>query len=224
VAGRTALGALAVAALAACAGARGKANDSVATSASDSVGTGQPAAPAPAPAASTPAGSPTDSSKPGSASAAARAETIATAATPRAAPSETVLTGKVVAGGLAGAPETSLQIEGGKPTTLIGPLEPELRRLGGATVWVTGSPGSAAPNATFTVSRYEIVSIDGAKPLVGVVAVRDGATWLAAERDTVKLVEAAAELSAKVGAKAWVVGRRSGKDLVAQTYGIIREP
>jgi hypothetical protein len=135
-----------------------------------------------------------------------------------------VLTGKVVAGGLAGAPETSLQIEGGKPTMLIGPLEAELRRLGGAMVWVTGSPTSGPPNATFTVSRYEIVSIDGAKPLVGVVAVRDGATWLATERDTVKLVGAAAELTSKGGAKVWIVGRRSGKELVAQTYGIIREP
>jgi hypothetical protein len=135
-----------------------------------------------------------------------------------------VLTGKVVAGGLAGAPETSLQIEGGKPTMLLGPLEPELRRLGGATVWVTGSPTSGPPNATFTVSRYEIVSIDGAKPLVGVVAVRDGATWLVSERDTVKLSGGAAELAGKPGAKVWIVGRRLGKELVAQTYGIIRDP
>src|SRR4029434_5505147 len=87
----------------------------------------------------------------------------------------TVMTGKVVTGGLASSPTTSLQVEGGKPTTLVGPLESELRRLGGATVWVAGTPGAGAPNATFTVSRYDIVSIDGAKPAVGTLLNRDGA-------------------------------------------------
>lgn len=146
-----------------------------------------------------------------------------TPAPPTARPSETVLTGKVVAGGLAASPVTSLQVEGGKPTSLLGPLEPELRRLGGAIVWVAGAPSGAAPNA-FTVSRYEIVSIDGVKPFVGRVASRDGATVLAMERDTVALVSAPASLAGKTGAKVWVVGRRSGNELTTQTYGIIREP
>jgi hypothetical protein len=143
---------------------------------------------------------------------------------PRVLPSETVLTGKVVAGGLAASPVTSLQIEGGKPTSLVGPLEPELRRLGGAIVWVSGAPGGGKPNASFTVSRYEIVSIDGVKPLVGRVATRDGALVLAMERDTLTLVSAPAVLANKTGAKVWIVGRRSGSDLTPQTYGVIREP
>ena len=143
---------------------------------------------------------------------------------PRVTPSETVLTGKLVAGGLAAQPVTSLQVEGGKPTTLVGPLEAELRRLGGATVWVAGAPGAGTPNASFMVSRYEIVSIDGAKPMVGSLITRDGATWLAAERDTVKLVSPPAELRDKVGAKVWIVGRRTGAELVSQTFGVIREP
>ena len=148
----------------------------------------------------------------------------ATVPEPRVLPSETVLTGKVVAGGLAASPVTSLQVEGGKPTSLAGPLEPELRRLGGATVWVTGAPGRGAPNASFTVSRYEIVSIDGAKPFVGHVLTRDGQPVLAMERDTVSLVSAAVALTGKVGAKVWIVGRRTGNDLTPQTYGVIREP
>jgi hypothetical protein len=133
-----------------------------------------------------------------------------------------VLTGKVVAGGVAAQPVTSLQVEGGRPTTLTGPLEPELRRLGGATVWVAGAPGGGTPNASFTVSRYEIVSIDGAKPLVGSLMTRGGATWLAAERDTIKLVAATPELTAKVGAKVWIVGRRAGAELTPQSFGVIR--
>jgi hypothetical protein len=139
-------------------------------------------------------------------------------------PSETVLTGKVAAVGLAMSPVTSLEMEGARATTLIGPLEPELRRLGAATVWVSGSPVSGQPNATFSVTRYGIVSIDGAKPLVGVVMTRDGATWLATESDTVKLAKAPAELAAKSGAKVWVIVRQSGNELTTQSYGVIRDP
>jgi hypothetical protein len=117
-----------------------------------------------------------------------------------------------------------LQVEGSSPTTLTGPLEPELRRLNSATVWVAGAPGAAAPNATFAVSRYEIVSIDGAKPLVGVLTTRGDATWLVAERDTVKLSATTPEIRAKIGAKVWVVGRRAGADMTAQSFGVIREP
>jgi hypothetical protein len=150
--------------------------------------------------------------------------TRAASDTATALPSETVLSGKVGAVGLAMSPVTSLQVEGAKAITLIGPLEPELRRLGAATVWVAGSPVSGHPNATFSVTRYGIVSIDGAKPLVGVVMTRDGATWLATESDTVKLARAPAELASKSGAKVWVIVRRSGNELTTQSYGVIRDP
>jgi len=143
--------------------------------------------------------------------------------TPRVTPSETVMTGKVVTGGLAAEPVTTLQVEGARPTRLIGPLEPELRRLGGATVWVAGEPGGGAPNGSFTVSRYDIVMIDGAKPAVGTLAARDGGFWLAGT-DIVKLAAVPAALQSRAGAKVWIVGRRSGSELVVQTYGIIREP
>ena len=132
-----------------------------------------------------------------------------------------MITGTVVAGGLAGQPRTSLQIEGGSPTTLLGPMEGELRRLGGATVLVAGAP---APNASFTVSRYEIVAIDGAKPVVGVLAMRDGSPALVVGRDTVKLNATTPELRAKMGAKVWIVGRRTGADRTPQSFGVRREP
>ena len=145
-------------------------------------------------------------------------------ATPTPTPTETVLTGRVVIGGLASDQRTTLQIEGGPQTTLTGTLEPELRRLNAATVWVAGAPVSGPPNATFAVTRYEIVAIDGAKPMVGVLAARDGATWLAAERDTVKLAPTTPEMRAKIGAKVWVVGRRVGAEMTPQSFGVIREP
>jgi len=144
--------------------------------------------------------------------------------TPTPLPSETVLTGKVVSGGLANEPTTSLQVEGAKTTTLTGPLEPELRRLNSATVWVAGAPGSGTPNASFAVSRYEIVSINGTKPLVGSLVARGADAWLATERDTVKLASPPAELRAKMGAKVWIIGRRTGAELTPQMFGVIREP
>ena len=151
----------------------------------------------------------------------ARAESLATPTPgPQVTPSETVLTGTVVAGGLASTPITSLQIEGGKPTRLIGPLEPELRRLGSATVWVAGTP---ATRSSFTVSRYEIVSIDGAKPLIGIVTTRGGTSSLATQRDTLTLDPVPADLAARTGAKVWIVGRQSGTKLAVQSYGVIKE-
>ena len=144
--------------------------------------------------------------------------------TPTATPSETVLTGRVVAGGLAADQKTMLQVEGSGPTTLTGALEPELRRLNAATVWVAGAPGAGAPNATFAVSRYEIVSIDGAKPIVGTLVSRDGAIWIVAGSDTVKLAPTTPEMRAKVGAKVWIVGRRAGAEMTPQSFGVIRDP
>jgi hypothetical protein len=134
------------------------------------------------------------------------------------------MTGKIVPAGMATDPRTILQVEGGGSTTLTGPLESELRRLGGAVVWVSGAPTAGPPNATLAVTRYEIVSIDGAKPVVGRLSVRDGDTWLTTDRDTVKLVSVPAELGTKVGAKVWVVGRQSGNELALQSYGVIRDP
>jgi hypothetical protein len=209
---------------AACSRSQGdKANDSSAAApagSSASSAASSSAATTPAPASSSPDSSTAKAPPPPP----ARPDSSAPTATPRPMPSETVLIGKVVAGGLAATPTTSLQIEGGKPTTLVGALEPELRRLGGAMVSVAGAPGAGTPNATFTVSRYEIVSIDGVKPLVGLVTARQGATWLAMAADTVKLLTAPAELTSKPGAKVWVIGRRNGREVTTQTYGIIREP
>ena len=133
------------------------------------------------------------------------------------------MTGTVSVGGLAGQQVTSLQVEGAKPARLVGPLEPELQRLNSATVWVAGGP-VATPANGFSVTRYDIVSIDGAKPLVGVTVSRAGAVWLATATDTVRLASATSDLTSKVGAKVWVVGRRTGSDLAVQTHGIIRDP
>lgn len=229
---RAPLSLLAVAALACARAPEARTDSAVAAAARDSVAAAEAVAAAPSPPASAtdtgpapPAPGGRDSATPNAPSPAApnAAPSARPGATPTATPSETVLTGKVVAGGVAAAPVTTLQIEGGRPTALVGPLEPELRRLGGATVWVAGAPATGGPTPSFTVTRYEIVAIDGVRPVVGTLAVRDGTTWLAG-RDTIKLASVPAELRAKVGAKVWIAGRRSGAELVVQSYGVIREP
>ena len=80
------------------------------------------------------------------------------------------------------------------------------------------------PSASFAVSRYEVLSIEGSKPLVGTLTVRDGSTWLVVDRDTLKLSSTTPEIRAKVGAKVWIVGRRSGAELTPQSFGVLRDP
>ena len=179
-----------------------KATDTAAVAGVDSASSN---APSPVPQSASPT---TDSTK--AAPAPIGGATSPATPTPTATPSETVLTGRVTVGGLAGQQRTTLQVEGGSPTLLTGALEPELRRLNAATVLVAGAPGAAAPSASFAVSRYEVLSIEGSTPLVGTLTVRDGSTWLVVDRDTLKLSSTTPEIRAKVGAKVWIVGRRSG--------------
>ena len=207
----------------ACSGSQAKAGDSAATAATDST--------ASLPASTTPPATPPaavpDSSNRGASSKAPTPTPSSPAAqptpSPTPTPSETVLTGKVSVGGLAGQQVTSLQIAGAKPARLLGPLEPELQRLNTATVWVAGAP-VASPAGGFTVTRYDVVSIDGEKPFVGVTMNRAGAVWLATGADTLKLSTSPSDLTTKVGAKVWVIGRRTGSDLTVQTHGIVKEP
>ena len=207
---------------AACSGSNAKAGDSAATAAPDSAATQVSPAPAPPPRAVPDSSNKSTPPQPAS-SAPTSTPAAQPAPSPTPGPSETVLTGKVSVGGLAGQQVTSLQVEGGKPARLVGPLEGELQRLNSATVWVAGAP-VATPTNGFAVTRYDIVSIDGAKPLVGVTMNRAGGVWLATATDTVQLTTPPSDLTSKVGAKVWVVGRRNGAELTVQTHGIIRDP
>ena len=204
----------------ACSGPKPRPGDSAASAAPDSAASTQAPSPAPPPPAVPDSGNKSKSPQPSSS---APNATPSAQPTPTPTPSETVLTGQVSVGGLAGQQVTSLQVEGGKPARLVGPLEGELQRLNSATVWVAGAP-VASPANGFAVTRYDVVSIDGAKPLVGITLDRAGAMWLATATDTVKLTAAPSDLTRTVGAKVWVVGRRTGSDVTVQTFGVIREP
>jgi len=101
---------------------------------------------------------------------------------------------------------------------IAGDLRPELKRLSGAKVRVTGT---LSPAERLLASEYVILEISGHKPVVGTLEVEAGeASVVDAEGGRWRLRGAPAELMAHEGAKIWVVLNTDG---VVTGYGIIRE-
>ncbi len=107
-----------------------------------------------------------------------------------------------------------------------GALKSEIEALSGLEVRVWGRAVDnrpPTPPRAVEVAGYEIVSVSGKRPAVGTVLLRGGVVYLAG-RDTTALSGVPADLSARQGAKVWVVGVPESGTLRVQTYGIIREP
>ncbi len=143
------------------------------------------------------------------------------AATPDAVELER-LTGQVLVTGTAQMEFVTLQIDGGGSVNLGGALLPELRRLSGAMVSVQGSRTAAAPLEDFEATAYEVTSIDGQRPSVGILQEFDGGFTITGA-ETVRLTGVPEALRNQVGAKVWVVGRPTDSGLQVQSYGVIRE-
>ena len=129
--------------------------------------------------------------------------------------------GKVVISGSEPSTLVRLVTTSGNPE-LVGTLEPELRRLAGASVVVQGRLTGRRPVERLEVEDYQILEIDGEEPSAGVLLLRNGEVWLAG-RDTLQLVGPPDELRSRSGAKVWIVGRRSGSTMQVQSYGVIRD-
>ena len=132
------------------------------------------------------------------------------------------LNGQVLVTGTAQIEFVTLQIDGGGAVNLSGALLPELRQLSGAMVNVQGSRTTAAPPG-FDATAYEVTSIDGQRPSVGLLQERDGGFTIAGA-ESVRLTGIPDALRGRVGAKVWVVGRQTDSGLQVQSYGVIREP
>lgn len=144
---------------------------------------------------------------------------------PSAAPgaAQDTATGRLAVTGTDIASFAVLQVEGQRALVLSGELEPELRRLSGATLRVFGRIGEETPFGTrFEVRRYEVLAIDGRRPQVGELLARGGGLWLATDSDTLRLAGAPPELASESGARVWVVGPVSAGTLQLQSYGVIR--
>ena len=133
------------------------------------------------------------------------------------------LCGRVVVTGSEPLSAVTLMGDKGESTTIVGGLAPELRRLSGATVLVSGTEADRGPGKSLDVQKYEVLSIDGQRPAVGILAYTHGTMSLAG-RDTVQLTSVPEGLRGKAGAKVWIVGRRAGATLQVQSFGILRDP
>jgi hypothetical protein len=135
---------------------------------------------------------------------------------PAAMPADT-LRGTVVVSGIGPTPLTTLTRATGAPVVVTGPLEPELRSLAGAIVLVHGRSAST-PRPSIEALRYEIVEIDGVRPVVGTV--QPGGTRLLVGDDTLTL-EGLTEPPPD-GSRIWVIGGRHDGILRVQSWGLIR--
>lgn len=114
--------------------------------------------------------------------------------------------------------------DGDTAVTVTGPLEPELVRLVGARVRVVGSRVEGdGPGTTVRVERYDVLSVDGEEPRVGVLGYEAGAGYrLTTESgETIPLTSVPTRLGTEVGGKVWVVLSDAGGVL---RYGVLREP
>ena len=112
---------------------------------------------------------------------------------------------------------------GGPAVALQGALRDELGALVGLEVRVRGRAVGHAPSPparAVLVSSYEIVSVAGREPLVGILRGDGSEVTLGATR----LVGAPDELRTAVGAKVWVLGTTRDGALAVESYGIIRRP
>ena len=120
-----------------------------------------------------------------------------------------------------------LVLSGAAPDlALIGPLAGELGRVVGTRVSVTGRPTrnpAAVPARAVEVAEYEILAVDGERPYVGIVTMRDAQIWLVGQ-DTLELVGAPPDLGGRIGAKVFVTGTVQGGQLRLRSYGVIRDP
>ena len=138
----------------------------------------------------------------------------------RAEPAADRMEGVVGHSGTSEAPMVRLRPAEGSAVTLTGDLLPELTRLAGVTVAVQGTKSGSGLMARFAVTSYEVVSIDGERPVVGML-VRQGDTYRIGD---VTLAAVPDGLAQNVGGKVWVTGVREGSTLRVQSFGVIRSP
>lgn len=106
---------------------------------------------------------------------------------------------------------------------LTGELTAELRRLSGARVRVEGERRSGRlPSESIDVSSYTVLEVNGERPEVGTITLRDGAPWLATADGATRLIGASDRLAGLNAAKVWVTGRRTDEGIEVGSYGVIR--
>ena len=130
-------------------------------------------------------------------------------------------TGSIISSGTDGLRMVSLRTDDGSSVGLVGELGAELARLSGAVVTVRGNDAPAPADRGLDVMEYEVMSINGETPSVGVLERRGEEYWLGGD-PSVHLIGIPDALTQAVGAKIWVTGSSSANGVTVQSYGIIR--
>ena len=114
-------------------------------------------------------------------------------------------------------------VQGDDTVFVSGDWESEVATLAGAQVTIVGSYTTGdMPGTYMEVTSYEIVSVDGDVPYVGVLESDDDGFYLSMDGDEVpRLTALSPELAEQKGGKVWVVVTEEG---VVQRYGIIAAP
>lgn len=136
---------------------------------------------------------------------------------------QTTVRGKVVVTGTTGTSTVVLVPPDGKQVFLAGDPAGELRALAGAEVQVQGVPTSGFPGPALLVAGYEVLSINGEQPHVGVILVRADTIWLAGSTDTLRVIAAPPSWTGRAGAHVWITGPVRDGTLQVQSYGVIRD-
>lgn len=121
------------------------------------------------------------------------------------------------------APSVTTRIEtGAGSVVVIGPLALEIARAAGALARVTGSATGDGEADTIRAEAYQLVSVDGMSPLVGVLAVDAGSLILVMDSGRqVDLIGGSARMREATGSKVWVTTRDDGRSIVR--WGILIE-
>lgn len=101
---------------------------------------------------------------------------------------------------------TVVEREDGTSLTISGPYEPELERLVGAVVRVSGRSAPAEGGRPgLEATGYQILSVDGETPLVGILRGDHEGFWLEAPGgDTVRVTAVTQPLAGRTGHRVWL--------------------
>jgi hypothetical protein len=145
---------------------------------------------------------------------------------PESAVPESAGTGTLVVEGtvrqVGSTPSAATRIETGDgPVVVVGPLAAEIARASGAVARIQGTDPGGGTADTIRAVNYELVSVDGLSPLVGILALEDGVVAVGTEDGRrVELVGASDRLRSAAGSKVWVTTRDDGRTVVR--WGILR--
>lgn len=138
---------------------------------------------------------------------------------PAAGPAEATARGTVRRLGSEGSVRTVVQ--GDRTVVVLGDYEPELARVAGADVWVSGTSAESPYGPALTVTDYRIVSVDGEVPVVGILAEDDAGFFIRMDDGGIVRVDVGDRLATLIGSKIWAV---LGRDQVTVVqYGILRD-